>query len=229
MRRNPPDLLIALSLLLGLFAPVSVSAAPYKWEDETGRVVYGDRPPHMDAKQLSGGGFIVPRAQASVGGETQPLPATLRPLVARNPVVLYSSRNCEPCRTAREHLTARGVPFTEKTLGTEADVAAFKALGFTEMTVPTLSVGAERLIGFETTSWNRALDVAGYPGRSLLPANWTQPRAEPLAPAVPVAPAARPPGGQVVERPVRDPAREEPPASALIQAPPSERDRSLRF
>jgi hypothetical protein len=40
---------------------------------------------------------------------------------------------------------------------------------------------------------------------------------------------ANPPGGQVVERPVRDPAREEPPASALIQAPPSARDRSLRF
>jgi glutaredoxin len=153
----------------------------------------------------------------------------LRPVVARNPVVLYSGRNCEPCRQARDHLSARGVPFTEKTLSTEADVAAFKALGFTEMTVPTLSVGTERLIGFEVTSWTRVLDTAGYPGRSLLPSNWTPPRAEPLAPAVPIAPAARPPGGQVVERPVRDPAREEAPAAALIQAPPSARDRSLRF
>jgi hypothetical protein len=229
MRPKPPELLIALGLLSSLFAPLSASAGPYKWQDESGRVVYGDRPPHMDAKQLSGGAFIAPREQASAAGESQPLPAALRPLVARNPVVLYSSRNCEPCRVAREHLTGRGVPFTEKTLGTETDVAAFKALGFTEMTVPTVSVGAERLIGFEATSWNRALDVAGYPARSLLPANWTQPKAEPLAPAVPIAPVARPPGGQVVERPVRDPAREEPPAAALIQAPNSARDRGFRF
>ncbi|MBU6273274.1 MAG: glutaredoxin family protein, partial [Betaproteobacteria bacterium] len=218
MRRAPPDVLIALALLAGLLAPLSASASPYKWQDESGRVVYGDRPPHMDAKQLSGGAFLPPRDQASAANEAQPVPALLRPVVTRSPVVLYTSRNCEPCRVAREYLTARGVPFTEKTLGTEADVAAFKALGFTEMTVPTASVGAERLIGFETTSWNRALDVAGYPGRSLLPSNWVQPRAEPLAPAVPIAPAARPPGGQVVERPVRDPAREDPPAAALIQA-----------
>ena len=39
MRPKPPELLIALGLLSSLFAPLSASAGPYKWQDGSGRVV----------------------------------------------------------------------------------------------------------------------------------------------------------------------------------------------
>lgn len=215
---HPPRLSIGLALL----ATASVllgqaQAAPYKWIDENGRVAYGDRPPDSSARPLSSAGFV-----QRPSGDLATLPAPLRDAARRSPVTLYTGRNCEPCQAARDHLNTRGIPFAEKTLTTEADVQAFKALGYETMAVPSLQVGRQRLTGFDAGSWRQALDEAGYPARTSLPSTWQAPDPAPLAQPSGSAPAS--PRGQVVERVVRDTS---PP---IIEAPPLGGGRpALRF
>lgn len=205
-------LLATFTVLLG-----QAQAAPFKWLDENGRVVYGDRPPDNTARPLSSAGFV-----SRPSGDLSALPAPLRDTARRAPVMLLTGRNCEPCQAARDHLNTRGVPYTEKTLTTEADVQAFKALGFETMAVPSLQVGLQRLTGFDAGSWRQALDDAGYPPRNALPSTWIAPVPAPLAQPGSQAPAA--PRGQVVERVVRDA------SPGVVDAPPLGGARStIRF
>jgi glutaredoxin len=191
-----------ISIVVALLATASVvvgqaQAAPFKWIDENGRVVYGDRPPDNSARPLSSAGFV-----QRPSGDLATLPAPLRDAARRAPVMLFTGRNCEPCQAARDHLNTRGIPFTEKTLTTEADVQAFRTLGYEAMAVPSLQVGRQRLTGFDAASWRQALDEAGYPARATLPSTWQAPEPSPLA--QPSGSAAAAPKGQVVERVVRD-------------------------
>ena len=193
-----PKLDVALALLIAVGLSSQALAEPFKWVDEKGRVVYGDRPPDDSARQLGGAGFA-----SREPGDPSVLPQGLRETVRRAPVVLYTGRNCDPCQTARDHLTARGIPFTERTLSTEADVNAFRALGFETMAVPSLRVAGNRLTGFEANTWRQALDDAGYPARNSLPAAWRAADPSPLAQRS-TETAAGGPTGQVVERVVRE-------------------------
>jgi len=215
-----PKLDVALALLIAVGLSSQALAAPFKWVDEKGRVVYGDRPPDDSARQLGGAGFV-----SREPGDPSVLPQGLREVVRRSPVVLYTGRNCEPCQTARDHLNARGVPFTERTLSTEADVNAFRSLGFETMAVPSLRVAGNRLTGFEANTWRQALDDAGYPARSTLPAAWRAPDPSPLAQR---GADTTPTGatGQVVERGVR----EQKPSYSVLEARPliTSRD-AIRF
>jgi glutaredoxin len=215
---HPPRLSVALALFVTASVLIGLAhAAPFKWIDENGRVVYGDRPPDNSARQLTGAGFVQRPA-----GDLATLPAPLRDAARRAPVTLFTGRNCEPCLAARDHLNSRGIPFAEKTLTTEADVQAFKALGYETMAVPALQVGRQRLTGFDAAAWRQTLDEAGYPPRTSLPATWLAPDPSPLA--QPSAPAPASPRGQVVERVVRDTS---PP---IIDAPPPGGGRpALRF
>jgi hypothetical protein len=215
-----PKLDVALALLIAVGLSSQALAAPFKWVDEKGRVVYGDRPPDDSARQLGGAGFV-----SREPGDPSVLPQGLREVVRRSPVVLYTGRNCEPCQTARDHLNARGIPFTERTLSTEADVNAFRSLGFETMAVPSLRVAGNRLTGFEANTWRQALDDAGYPARSTLPAAWRAPDPSPLAPRG-ADTAAGGASGQVVERVVR----EQKPSYSVLEARPlvTSRD-AIRF
>jgi hypothetical protein len=89
-------------------------------------------------------------------------------------------------------LTQRGVPFTEKTVNTPTDVAAYKAQE-SQARLPLLKIGAKRLIGLQRTDWNAYLNVAGYPEQSRLPAGYRQPPASSLTPAAPASQDGRAP------------------------------------
>lgn len=148
----------------------SATHAPLKWVDANGRVHYTDRQP---SPQAMGRGAspqtISARPSApSVGDPT--LPWALRSAAARYPVTLYTTAECEPCGSAREHLAQRGVPYTEKRVEDAADLRAFHALGFEKALFPSVSVGPEKLAGYESVGWDRALDATGYPRSSMLPA-----------------------------------------------------------
>ncbi len=182
-----------LLVLMSLLA-LSAQAGTYRWVDADGRVTYGDRPPPNGARlaqdaDADGGG--TPPASAGA------LPYAVRSVATKYPVHLYTGPKCEPCEAARAHLVQRGVPFSEKVLGTAGDLAEFKRLGFAESKVPALSVGPERLQGFGADTWNRLLDAAGYPKTSMLPRGWRPPAAEPLAPAGTQADAGRGTPGSV--------------------------------
>ncbi|MEI7446377.1 MAG: glutaredoxin family protein, partial [Burkholderiales bacterium] len=168
-----PDRTLALALALcALAAP---AAAQYKWVAPNGAITYSDQPPPpgMTGGALGPAGVALP----DEGG----IPVALRDASSKYPVVLYTAADCTPCQEARTHLSKRGVPYAEKSISTSKDVEAFKRVGFTENSFPAITVGREKLIGFEAEGWNRLLDAAGYPKTSVLPASWRPPAAQPLA------------------------------------------------
>lgn len=148
----------------------SATHAPLKWVDSNGRVHYTDRQPSPQAMGRGASAqTISARPQAPAVGDPT-LPWALRSAAARYPVTLYTAAECEPCQFAREHLAQRGVPYTEKQVEDAADLKAFHALGFEKALFPSVSVGPEKLTGYESVGWDRALDATGYPRSSMLPA-----------------------------------------------------------
>jgi glutaredoxin len=181
---------ISRSLLL-LTAMAAAAASPafaqYKWIGPDGRVNYSDQPPPGDAKK------VLPLSGNSAEGEGQPsLPYVLQQASRNFPVVLYTSKQCDPCDRGRELLRLRGVPFSEKTVATNADQEELKKAGGSDQ-LPLLRVGRSAGIGFNKAEWDGLLDTAGYPTASVLPRNYKQAAAQPASgkapPAEPQAPA----------------------------------------
>jgi glutaredoxin len=165
-------------------APV---AAQNKWMDEKGHVHYSDLPPPAAARVLSMGSS----ATASIKGSTEELPAELQALLKRSPVVLFTTPDCSPCTQARSHLNKRGIPFSEKTVTSHIDVEAFRKIGFSQDLFPSMTVGQERAMGFESSEWNRLLTGAGYPENVALPPSYKASPATPLVQRELVQPANR--------------------------------------
>ena len=156
---------------------VGSAHAQYKWIGTDGTVGYGDRPPPPGARVLAGS----QGAGTPAGSSVPVLPYELRTVTQRFPVTLYTTPRCEPCDLGREHLKTRGIPFAERLIVTEADVAALQKLGSSGKTLPALSVGSVRTEGFQSGTWTRLLDAAGFPKSSLLPGNYVAPAARPLS------------------------------------------------
>jgi len=173
-------------LLIGLAAFGLPAQAQYKWTGPDGKVVYSDSPPPpgITAATLAGPSAAKPDNKSNLAG--------LGPIAAKYPVVLYTTSDCSPCQQARSYLSARGIPFSEKTVKTPADADAFRAAGLTELRFPTLGVGREHNTGFEQSQWGSLLDAAGYPAKSMLPAGYRPQPAQSMAPASANTAAARP-------------------------------------
>lgn len=152
--------------------------AQYKWQTPDGGIVYSDLPPPPGVKLITDRNG---RSTATAEDEVQ-LPFTLKSAMGKYPVVLYTAPDCPPCNGARELLSGRGVPFAEKTVSTGADFDAFKRVGFADGSFPAITVGAEKVSGFEATSLSRLLDNAGYPKGSMLPSRYKQAAAQPMTP-----------------------------------------------
>src|SRR4051812_14604420 len=124
----------ALAVALG---GSGLAHAQYKWVAPDGTVSYGDRPPEEGGRMVDG---PATRSAARSGGDPE-LPYALRAAMGKYPVLLYTAPNCQPCDLGRKHLAQRGVPFSERTLHTQADLDALKRAGFEDASVPALSVG----------------------------------------------------------------------------------------
>ena len=108
--------------------------------------------------------------------------------------MLYTTEQCAPCGAGRSLLITRGVPFEERTIGTEEDSKALQQLSG-QTSLPLLSIGAQQLKGFSDAEWSQYLDAAGYPKSNQLPAGYrtAQPRpliAQSKPPVAAPAPAA---------------------------------------
>jgi len=162
-----------------LITAMAVQAAQlYRWVDDKGRVEWRDTPPPANSKAKK-------VEQRTIGGssiETSTLPYGLQQAVRNFPVTLYINNCGEACDKARAHLTRRGVPFTQK--NPQDDIDTHKKLTDGGMEVPLLFVGRDRLKGYLETSWDTALDAAGY---------LRQPVPGYVAPKAPAAPAVKPP------------------------------------
>lgn len=191
----PRNVTMALGLAVVLLT-TAPAQAQYKVVGPDGKVTYTDRPgaaPGAQVQPLRPSG-----AAATSAAPNAALPAELRPLVARFPVLLYTSSDCAPCEAGRKLLQQRGVPYNERSVSSDDDIAALTRLTGGR-SVPALSVGSQALRGFQEADWQSTLDLAGYPRTSRLPANYAAPASAPLvarsavdAPAAPAVPSTRP-------------------------------------
>jgi glutaredoxin len=145
----------------------------YRSVGADGRVTFSDRAPHSPA------GAVLPGAASPGAANGNELPAVLRPVQERFPVVLYSGNDCAPCDSARALLVARGIPFTERTINSAADIQALKTLSG-QTSLPFASIGRQHLEGFAADEWHQYLTAAGYPLNSVLPAHYRTATPSPL-------------------------------------------------
>lgn len=176
----------------GALALLALAALPawaqYKVVAPDGSVTYTDRPSFESHLRITPIGRNAPAAAVAEVG----LPIELRQANARYPVTLYTTADCLPCDNGRKLLQQRGVPYTERTIGSEEDALALERL-VGARTVPALTVGAQPLRGFAEADWASYLDAAGYPKESRLPRTWPAAVPTPLVQrTVAAAPAARP-------------------------------------
>ena len=175
-------------LLLALSASASGAWAqtPYKVVSPDGKITYTDRPvtaqPGMQVQALKRDA-ISDAVSGAVSGP--PLPADLRAVQARFPVIVYTTLDCASCDSGRRLLQQRGVPYSERLVTTEDDIAALQRLS-AGRTLPVLTVGGQTLRGYSENDWLSTLDLAGYPKESRLPRGWQAPAAEPLVARTPV-------------------------------------------
>ena len=135
----------------------------YRWVDKDGKVHFSDSPPPKEVTNAT---------QKSMGGggnDLSQLPYATQVAMKKSPVTMFMSGDCgEPCDQGRALLAQRGIPYTQRNAqANPADAEALKkAAG--QLQVPVLVVGDNVLKGYSDSSWNGALDAAGYP-RTRLP------------------------------------------------------------
>lgn len=164
--------------ILMLLCVSSANAQLYKWVGPDGKVTYSDAPPPSVATKVE------TRSLTTSGVNTADLPYEVAEATKAHPVTLYTTRDCQPCDEGRKLLTERGIPFTEKTVNSNDDIAQYKQAGG-DGQLPLLTVGKFRERAFEAGAWNNVLTTAGYPESSRLPKSYRNPPAQAAAPAAP--------------------------------------------
>lgn len=173
---------IGCASALAFFCTLAV-AQTWRWTDPaTGHTRYSDSPPAGRVKNL------VRIGRAGMAEENLDMPYATRLASQKYPVTLYTGLDCEPCNSARQLLGQRKVPFTERSIQSDAEKEELKSL-IGDSFVPTLRVGAQQKVrGFDAAAYNNLLDFAGYPKA---PAGATTPTPA-AAPAPAPAPASEP-------------------------------------
>src|SRR5438445_7188128 len=148
--------------MAGLLASTGAQAELYKSIGPNGKVTYSDTPPAsgtvIDKKSLA----------SNSDGDASALPYELAQAQKNSPVTLYTSDKCTPCDDGRQLLNNRGIPFSEKTVTSNNDIARLKEIGG-DSQLPLLLIGRSKERGFEPGAWNAALSAAGYPQNNQLP------------------------------------------------------------
>ena len=150
-----PRTLIAVAIL-ALAASVTAQTQVYRYTDADGRIVYSDRPPPSNAKNVQ------PKRLGANYIETSQMPLATQQAIDRNPVTLYTYDCGDVCQQAEALLNRRGVPYTTVDV-TQPDNAAKLQSISGEQRVPVLQVGEKVEKGFLDSRWQAALDAAGYP------------------------------------------------------------------
>ncbi len=181
--------LVSAAAAAGLAMTVVQAQPIYRSVGPDGRVTFSDKRPAEATGKVGTGAQVA-------GSGSSALPFELKQVAAKYPVTLYTGEGCGPCVSARSMLTARGIPFTEKTVNTVEDVQALQRLSG-ENALPFATIGGQQLKGYSDSEWTQFLNAAGYPATSVLPASYQQVPATPLvaiAPATPAGPAGATPG-----------------------------------
>lgn len=123
-------------ILPALFLAWPAFAGVYKWTDAQGRIQYSDSPPATaKTTQLKLQSFTGPvQVSQAIGADSG--------------VTIYTTKWCGVCQRAKSFFKQNGVPFREWDVE-KSDYAAakFKQLGGSG--VPVITVGSEKMMGFD--------------------------------------------------------------------------------
>lgn len=171
----------------------------YRYIDADGKVVYSDKPPPSDARNIQ------PKRIGENVIDTSEVPIAARQAAERFPVTLYTFNCGDPCQSAEALLNKRGVPFKSVNVSETPGAAKLMALTGSNL-APVLQVG-DKLVakGLVEDRWQAMLDDAGYPRaptpRRMPPGKGTE--APPAAKAAAnTPPPAPPPSAQSAPAPV---------------------------
>ncbi|MES2610700.1 MAG: glutaredoxin family protein [Pseudomonadota bacterium] len=185
MRKNLLSLPMLAPMVVLLACAGAQAQTVYRIVGPDGKVTFSDRAPDNATKATTS---TTNPATGAVGSTTG-LPLELSRIAQRFPVTLYTGSDCAPCISARSLLVNRGIPFTERTVGTNEDLEALRKLSG-DTSLPYGTIGTQRMVGFQDTEWTQYLDAAGYPKASQLSASYRRPPATPLVATAPATPAA---------------------------------------
>ena len=129
----------------------------YRYVDKDGKVVYSDRSPPTDSKEVQSKRL----SPNFIENNTVPLATTQA--AERFPVTLYTFACGAVCQNAEGLLNRRGVPFTTVNVEDVKGAEQLKKLTG-EQQAPVLQLG-DKLVakGFNEARWSAMLDEAGYP------------------------------------------------------------------
>ncbi len=197
-----------LTLAVLALVTSSPSFAQYRYVAPDGTVSYSDTPPAGPASHVT----VTNLPDTPVVAANPQLPYALSQAASRFPVTLYTTANCPSCDAARSYLKQRGVPYAEKTVSTDADIAVIKRISGGD-SLPVALIGSQKSLGYSQATFAGLLDDAGYPANSVLPRDYVYPAPVPASgvkppPAAPADTAAAPAAVQMAEPP---PAQNAPP------------------
>jgi glutaredoxin len=155
----------------------------YRYIDKDGRVIYTDRAPPPDGKEIQA------KRLSPNYIENNDVPVATVQAAQRFPVTLYSFSCGTVCQNAEGLLNRRGVPYTMVNVEDQKGAEQLMKLTGAQQ-APVLQVG-DKLIakGFNEARWTAMLDDAGYPKSPprRVAAKAVEPAAAP-APAAPKSP-----------------------------------------
>ncbi len=156
--RRPITVAAVVAVVAAATALAASAQSVYRYVDPDGRIVYSDRAPPPDVKNVQtkrlGANYV----------ETSEPSLTAQMAAERFPVTLYTFDCGEVCQNAEGLLNRRGVPFTLVDVQKdEQGHVRLRALTG-EDSAPVLTLGEKVVVkGFSESRWQAALDEAGYP------------------------------------------------------------------
>ena len=170
-----------IALLGFLCIAFAAHAQMYRWTDKEGRVHYTDTPPPATAVKTEEKNL---RGNIATGGD---LPFATQEAMKKYPVRLYTAEKCSGCPDARALLQKRGIPYSEIKVIDGASQADLKR-ATNDTVVPALVVGTDFRVGFESDTWNGALNTAGYPSSTPRPVSQPPEQQKPAESTAPHGP-----------------------------------------
>ncbi|MGQ2981693.1 MAG: glutaredoxin family protein, partial [Polaromonas sp.] len=126
-------------LATGVFSSAVSAQQVFRIVGPDGKVTFSDQPPPASSNAR----VTAAASDSGRGVATASLPFELRKVAGQYPVTLYTGNDCSPCGSARSMLSARGIPFTEKTVTTNEDSQALKRLSG-ETALPFVTIGSQQ-------------------------------------------------------------------------------------